>query len=166
MSHGITTTKAADSFFAAIPHAVSAELLQDYGIEATPLQRGQLTLELLLLNVFWIQSALAVALSPQDAARVQAALLDCIHRHWQTTLGLNEQEWPGFTETASERRQEYERIVDEGGSPMAVLTDAAARLVAAAELGDESRAKLLAFLLENVPVDALGEIAAELELRS
>jgi hypothetical protein len=118
VSQGISAAQAADRFFAAIPHAMTLERLEEYGIDATPSQCEQLTLEVLLLNLFWIQSAARVALSPRDGARMMAAVHDCIHRHWLNTLRLREQDWSAFSEAVEVRRREYEGIVHEGGSPM------------------------------------------------
>ena len=166
MSPPITPSQAADSFFAAIPHATTPSLLEQYEIEVMPSQVEILTVEILLVNVFWIQSAVRVVLPPRDHVAVLAAVQDCIHRHWKTSLQLEHHDWEEFCQAVRTRTEEYDRIVQAGGPPMAVLTEAAARLASAARLGEAHRSKLLALLVDLVPIDDLGEIAAEMELTS
>jgi hypothetical protein len=165
MQGRLTPTQAAQSFFAAIPHALTPAALEEYGIEATHEAAQQITRELLLLNLFWAHSAVHVSLSPKDASRIMAALRECIRRHWDTTLALKGHEIESFMTEMEDRRATYEQIVREGGSPIAVSTEFGARLATASVVRDEDRPKLLALIVDLVPVDELGEMAGEMLLQ-
>jgi hypothetical protein len=162
----LPATQAAESFFAAIPHAIKPETLAEYGVEASREAAQQVTRELLLLNLFWIHSATHVALSPKDARRVMTSLRECIRRHWDTTLGLVGHDVESFMTAIENRRLAYEQIVREGGSPIAVSTELSSQLANASALRDEDRPKLLALAIDLVPVDELGELAAEMAIQA
>jgi hypothetical protein len=66
---------------------------------------------------------------------------------------------------ATKRRATYEQIVREGGSPIAVATEFCMRLTTVGAVRDEDRPRLLALVIDLVPVEELGEIAAEMQLQ-
>jgi hypothetical protein len=165
MTEGLLTPmQAAQSVFAAIPHAVTPEILESYGIKATSEAARSITRELLLLNLFWIHSALHAALTAKAADRVMTALQELLTGQWEMTLGLQPQELHSFFTDVRQRRASYQQIVTEGGSPIAVATELCARLETAGVVRDEDRPKLLALLIDITPVEELGEIAVDMQL--
>jgi hypothetical protein len=160
----LTPAQAAHSFFAAIPHVVTSDTLERYGIEATSEAARHITRELLFVNLFWIHSALHAALTSKAADRVLTALEGVLRGQWQTTLGLQRQELDSFMTELKQRWASYQKIVREGGSPIAVATELCAQLESVGLVRDEDRQKLLALLIDSIPVHELGEIAAEMQL--
>jgi hypothetical protein len=165
MTQGLLTpSQAAQSFLAAIPHVVTVETLENYGIDATSEAARHITLELLFVNLFWIHSALHAALTSKAADRVLTALEGLLRGQWETTLGLQPQELDSFMTEVKQRRASYQKIVREGGSPIAVATELCARLASVGLVRDEDRQNLLALFIDSIPVEELGEIAAEMQV--
>lgn len=67
-------------------------------------------------------------------------------------------------EEAQNRRAGYDRIVQEGGSPIAVFGESAGALEFSGVIEAGERQKLLALFLDLIPVDAFGDLIASLEL--
>lgn len=156
--------QAADMLYAILPHAFTQTALEEYGIDATPEQAQQVTRELLSVNLYWVQSALQTVLIKADWERVFQALCERILSAWQTELGLDGQDAQGYFEEVEERRQAYDRIVQEGGAPVAVFTECAEILETAWAVRSEDRPKILALLIDLIPVDEIGEVVDGLDL--
>ncbi|MEP6888685.1 MAG: hypothetical protein ABI945_10250 [Nitrospirales bacterium] len=60
MAH--TPREAAESLYAAMPCAMSLDLLREYALEVTPEQARHITEEVLSLNLYWIHTALQASL--------------------------------------------------------------------------------------------------------
>jgi hypothetical protein len=95
---------------------------------------------------------------------VLGALHDRILQGWTTELGLEGQAAQVFFKEAEERRQTYDQIVQEGGSPVAVFTECAAILESAWAVKSEDRQKILALLVDLIPVDQIGELVEDWQL--
>lgn len=159
-----TPQQAAASLFALLAKAMPAPLLEDYGLEGSPEQIRQVSREVLALNLYWARHALMTVLSSADGERVFEALTALVLARWPETPGLKFQSPEGFVEQAAERREAYDRIVQEGGSPLAVFTETVEILESAGGIGPEERQKMLALLIDLVPVEAIGDFVAELDL--
>jgi hypothetical protein len=162
--NAVSTAEAVDAFLGAIPHAITQTMLEEYGITATPAQAQHISREFLLVSLFWIRSAVHAAMSAKDEERVMTALQDRLARNWKTAFAQPEEELQAFLAEIPARRTMYNQIVQEGGSPVALLSETGAVLAAAAAINDEERSKLLALLIDLVPVDDLGTMAAEMTL--
>jgi hypothetical protein len=160
----LSAGQAAETFLRVIPQGIDAEVLEEYGIPATAEGTRHITRELLLVNLFWIATAIHAVLPAKAETRVNVALQVQILRDWETTFQQPAEEWPRFLDEMVERKSLYHQIVQEGGSPMAVLTEAASLLVKGDVVSGEDRSKLLALLFDHVPVDELGPLAAEMTL--
>ncbi len=160
----LTPNQAAESLFAILPHVLTRGTLEEYGIKATPEQAQQITQEMLAVNLYWVQSALQAVLTKTDRERVLGAFYDLLLQNWTTELGLDGQDAQTFFEGAEERRQTYDQIIQEGGSPVAVFTECAAILEAAWTVRSEDRQKILALLIDLIPVDQIGELVGEWQL--
>lgn len=160
----ITPNQAAESLYAILPHALAGGTLEEYGIEATPEQVQQITQEVLAVNLYWVQSALQAVLTKGDRDRVLGALYDRILQGWMTELGLDGQDAQAFFKEAEGRRQTYDQIIQEGGSPVAIFAECTAILESTWAVKSEDRQKILALLIDLIPVDPIGELVEDFQL--
>ncbi|MGH7167619.1 MAG: hypothetical protein ACREII_03725, partial [Nitrospiraceae bacterium] len=58
----------------------------------------------------------------------------------------------------------YDRVIQEGGTPVMVFTESASILESVGTVQPEDRQKILALLIDLIPVDPIGEQVAELDL--
>jgi hypothetical protein len=151
-----TPTQAAEALFAMLPHALSRETLEEYGIEATPEQTQQITREMLSVSLYWAHAALKTSLSRRDMERIFGALQQRILQAWNSDLGLDGHDPQAFFVEAEGRRKTYDAIVQDGGSPVAVMTETAAILESDSAVRPEDQQKVLALFLDLVPVDGIG----------
>jgi hypothetical protein len=156
-----TPAQAAERLFALLPHGLARATLEEYGIAATPAQAQQITRELLSVNLFWIDSALKVSLSKTDAGRILDALRQRILAVWTSEFGLDGHDPQQYFKEAEERRQLYDGILQEGGAPIAVLTETASMLEADGAVPAENRQNVLALLLDVVPEEEIGDAVQE-----
>jgi hypothetical protein len=160
----LTAIDAAEALYQAVPHDLSGSILADYGIEATPEQASQITREVLCLNLFWIDCALRTALTIKQREQVWAELRTRIVRGWASDLGLDEFDATQYFQEVEERWKVYGQIMEEGASPMMFGTETAAILASLSAIQPEDRNKVVALLVDYVPVDHLGELAEEIKL--
>ncbi len=161
MSH--THREAAESLYAAMPHAMTLDVLREYGLEITSEQARHITEEVLSLNLYWIHTALQASLRAGDAERVSSELAECIERGWKD-FDIPGRDYAAMLEEARNRRAGYDRIVREGGSPIAVFGESAGSLEFSGTIEAGERQKLLALFIDLIPVDAFGDLIASLEL--
>ena len=159
-----TPFQAAEALYAVIPHAVPRATLEEYGIHTAPDQARQITREVLSLSLFWVHSALEVTLPKTSQKRVFGELRQRIVKSWQSELGQEGPDVEPYLEELEGRRSTYDGVVQEGGTPVMVFTEAAAILESGGAVSSEDRQKILALLLDLVPVDPIGELVAELNL--
>lgn len=160
----MTPFQAAEALYAMIPHAVPRATLEEYGIDATPDQARQITREVLSLSLFWIHSALQVALPKSSQERVFGELWQLLVKAWQSELGQETQDVEAYLEEMESRRATYDGVVQEGGIPVMVSAEAASILESGGAVPSEDRQKILAVLFDLIPVDAIGELVTELHL--
>nr|MBI3614679.1 hypothetical protein [Nitrospirota bacterium] len=159
-----TAQQAAESVFTLFFPTFSPAALEEYGVEATADQRPLITREILSLNLFWAHHALLSVLSKVEGERVFDELCRYVRAAWETMLGLEPAALAGYFEEAAARRALYDQIVQEGGSPIAVFTEAAAMAESDGTIQPEDRQKFLAFLIDLIPVEAIGETVEGLDL--
>lgn len=153
--------QAADALYTILPHALTRATLEEYGIDATPEQARQITREILSVNLYWIRSALDVSLSKEDAERIYGALRERLVGVWTSELGLEGYEPEQYFEEVQTRRQIYDQIARESGPPIAVLKETASLLEADGAISAEDYQKILALLIDIVPVEGIGETVQE-----
>ena len=161
MAH--TVHEAAESLYAAMPRAMSPDLLREYGLDVTPEQARHIAEEVLSLNLYWIHTALRAGLRAGEAERVARELAQCIVRGWKD-FDMQGRDHAHVLEEARTRRAGYDRIVQEGGSPIAVFGESAGSLEFSGAIGPGDRQKLLALLIDVIAVDTYGELVDGLEL--
>ncbi|MGH7235231.1 MAG: hypothetical protein ACREIO_02510 [Nitrospiraceae bacterium] len=159
-----TPSQAAEALYAVIPHAVPRATLEEYGIDITPDQARQMTREVLSLSLFWVHSALQVALPTSSQERVFGELWQLFVKSWQSELGQEGQDVEEYFEEMEGRRSIYDGVVREGGTPVMVSAEAASILESGGAVSSEDFQKILALLLDLIPVDAIGELVTELDL--
>ncbi len=159
-----TPYQAAEALYAMIPHAVPRATLEEYGIDTTPDQARQITREVLSLSLFWVYSALEVTLPKARQERVSGELRQRLVKSWQSEFGQEGHDVEPYLEELEGRRSIYDGVVREGGTPVMVFAEAASILESGGVVPSEDRQKILALLLDLVPVDPIGELVAELNL--
>lgn len=164
MSARQTPAQAAEGFFRVMPCAVSPSMLEEYGIEAPREQALQVTRELLSLSLFWARWALRTHLSARDAALVLDEFRQYVLRNWDTSLGQVGQDVQRYFDDMQERHLTYDEIIKEGGAPVAVATEAASIMEQTGAIRAEDRQRALALLIDQIPVDELGELAENIKL--
>jgi hypothetical protein len=153
--------QAAEALYGLLPRAVSRDTLEEYGVEATAAQARQITRELLSVNLFWVESALKVSLAKKDAELVFEALRRRVTADWTSGFGLEGHDPQDYFREVGERRQAYDRIVQDGGEPIAVLMETVSLLEADGTFGAEVRPKILGLLVDLVPEEAIGDAVQE-----
>ncbi|MER3422015.1 MAG: hypothetical protein C4293_01065 [Nitrospiraceae bacterium] len=159
-----TPIQAAEVLYASMPHGLSPDTLMEYGIEASPEQASRIAREMLSLNLYWIRSALEASLSQKNADRVFGELQQSLLKRWQSELGLQGYDPQVYFKEMKERRAVYDRVMQEGGSPVSVCMEAARILEFERAVPTEDRPKLLALFIDLVPVETFGEMVAEFDL--
>ncbi len=164
MSARHTPAQAAESLFRVMPRAVSPSMLEEYGIEAPREQAQHITRELLSLSLFWARWALRTHMSARNAELVLDEFRQCVLRNWDTSLGQVGQDVQRYFDDMQERHLTYDEIIKEGGTPVAVATEAASIMEQIGAIRTEDRQRALALLIDQIPVDELGEMAENIKL--
>ncbi len=155
---------AAELLYGQIPHALTSAQLEEYGIEAEPDQVRQFTREILSLNLYWMWSALDSVMTVKRRDRVFAELLQRIRAGWESELDLPGHEVDRYADQVKERVATYMRAMEDDGTPVGVLSETARILSWGGVVRPEDHQKILAFLLDLVPVDEIGEAVGDLNL--
>jgi len=160
----LSPTDAAQNLYTIISRALSGAALEDYGLSVSREQGDQVLRELLSLCLFWAWSALDAGFSDKDRDRVWEALAQCVREAWTEELGLVPQDFDGYSAELVARRRLYESLSREGGDPAVVAAEAAGLMDMESVIEPEDRPKLLALIVDLVPVDELGQAVEELEI--
>lgn len=160
----LSPADAAQNLYAIISRALSGAALEDYGLSVPRAQGDQILRELLSLCLFWAWSALDAGLADKNRDRVWAMLLQHVRDAWALDLGFPLQDLESFSAELSQRRRLYESLAREGGNPVAIATEAAGLMEAESIIDPENRLKLLALMVDLVPVDELGQAVEELKI--
>jgi hypothetical protein len=160
----VSTDEAAQRLYTVISRALSSAALEDYGLLVTREQGDHLLRELLSLCLFWAWSALDTGMSDKQRDRVWSRLLEQVSNSWESELGLPRAMLPDYMTFLTRRRCLYESLTREGAAPHAVAAEAAGLMEMESLIEPEDRPKLLALLVDLVPVDELGAAVEEMEL--
>lgn len=160
-----TPAQAAEGLYTILPHAVTRATLEEYGIEASPEQAQQITRETLSLSLFWVRTALEAMLSDADSNRIFTELRQAILSTWESEFGLKGHDAHAYFEEVEQRRSVYDKIMREGGQSVSIFSEAAAILDSARLVRSADHQKVLAFFLDLVPVEQVGEAVEEIDLR-
>lgn len=153
-----TPKEAAEALYAATPRAISCAMLEEYGVEATAAQAEEVTYEVLSLNLYWAQVAIESYLPREFRAVMFDYLLELIRLDWSGQFKLGHAKWADYRHELEARRRTYAKVVEAGGSPLAVQTEAGALLEDRRAVREEDRSKVLALLIDVVQVETYGEL--------
>ena len=157
-ANSMTPKQAAAALVEAMPLGVTVQNLEEYGIEATTEQAQAITQEVLSLNLFWIFAAIEAHIPPKYQSALSELILDTIQAGWGTTIPVGTAPWTAYFVEWKERRRRYSRFVEEGMSPLAVSSEAAALMEENRLVKEAERGNLLTLLIDFVPVDTYGQL--------
>lgn len=157
-ANSMTPKQAAVALVAAMPIGVSVQQLEEYGIEATTEQAQAITQEVLSLNLFWIFAAIEAHIPQKYQSALSTLILDAMVAGWGTTVPVGSAAWTAYLNEWQERRRRYNRLVEEGVSPLAVSAEAAALMEENQLVKESERRNLLTLLIDFVPVDSYGQL--------
>lgn len=159
-----TPRQFAEALYALMPRALSPAILAEFGIVATAQQAQHITREVLMVNLFWIHTALEALLTARGLERVLQELERIIRAVWTSEFQLDPQELEGHGAHLDTRRRAYESVTRQGGDPIAVFAETASLLESSRVVLPEDRNKILALLIDLVPVESYGDLAEDVEL--
>ncbi len=157
-ANSMTPRQAAVALVAAMPTGVSVQQLEEYGIEATAEQAQAITQEVLSLNLFWIFAAIEAHIPQKYQSALSELILDAMEAGWGTIIPVGSAVWTTYLNEWQERRRRYNRLVEEGVSPLAVSAEAAALMEENRLVKEAERRNLLTLLIDFVPVDTYGRL--------
>ncbi len=160
-----TPAEVAEALYALMPRVVSQSVLDEYHIAAPATGAERITRELLSLNLFWICSAVDTLVPAAHREAVLLALFQRIRAGWTSDFGFDPDQFEAYFPELDARRGTYGQVVREGGSPVSVFTETVTLLELSRVIEPEDRKKLLALLIDMIPVDAYGDLMENLELR-
>ncbi len=157
-ANSMTPRQAAVALIAAMPIGVSVQQLDEYGIEATTEQAQAITQEVLSLNLFWMFAVIEAHIPQKYQSALSELILDTIEAEWGTTVPVGPAAWTVYLNDWQERRRRYNRLVEEGVSPLAVSAEAASLMEENQLVKETERGNLLTLLIDFVPVDTYGQL--------
>ena len=146
-----------------IPPSVAPDFLEEYGLTLTTQQAQTLTKELLALSLYWITCAVRVSIPEPVCSRMHQTIHEQVREKWGSRFGLVHVPIDEFYAVMERKHRTWEDIAQQGGEPIAVLSDAAEGLEDDHVIASHDRQNMLAVLLDLVPIDEIGELVAELE---
>lgn len=146
-----------------IPPSVAPDFLEEYGLTLTTQKAQAVTKEVLALSLFWITCAVRVSIPEPVCSRMHPAIHEHVRDKWGSRFGLVNVPIDEFYAAMEHKHRTWEDITQQGGEPIAVLSDAAEALEDDGVIAAHDRQNMLAVLLDLVPTDEIGELVAELE---
>ena len=153
----------ANALFDLIPPAVAPDFLKDYGLDLEPRHAQAITIMLLSLTTYWITSGIRVSIPEPVCGRMLQIIQERIREKWGSRFGLVHVPIEPLRSVMEKQHQAWERLVQHGGEPIAVLHEAAGSLAADGMPASCNEQNILAVLLDLVPLDEIGTHVAELE---
>ncbi len=154
----MTPKQAAAALVTAMPIGVSVQQLAEYGIETTVEQAQVITQEVLSLNLFWILAAIEAHIPQKYQPALSDLIFASVEGGWSTTIPVGAASWTDYLNEWQQRRRRYNRLVEEGVSPLAVSAEAATLMEENRLVEEGERRNLLTLLIDFVPVDTYGRL--------
>ncbi|BCA55623.1 hypothetical protein W02_27630 [Nitrospira sp. KM1] len=158
----MTPNEAAEAVLHELPSRLSPSGLEEYGIHATPEQAQVIWQEILSLNFFWITMAVEAHIPKECRVLVKQLVLNSIEQSWPADEVKTVPAWNQYSIEQQERTHRYERLANEGMSPLAISAELGMMLEEQRIVEEESRRNVLTLLIDSVPVDAYGEVLKDL----
>ena len=154
----MTPEEAAQALYELIPRGMSPGFLEEYGIEATDQQARDITREVLSLNLYWVRAAIEAHIPRQYRTLLFDRLLQLIQQDWDEQFHQKGKLWAEYRTEFNEREAAYGPIGNQPGGELAVATEAAGIVEDQGAVQSEDRAKVLALLVDHVPLNRYGDI--------
>lgn len=152
----------AEILFGAIPHAITSDLLEEYGLEAAHVRVQEITMELLALSLFRIHWALQAAFPSTERDQVVAALHLRIISGWKNDLALDGSDPVEFFALAADRLQTYTQALQKGAGAVDIANETAVLLVSNSAVQPGDRQKALGLIIDLVPDTELVDMMEEI----
>ena len=146
-----------------IPPSVAPDFLEEYGLTLTTQQAQAITKELLALTLYWMTCAVRVSIPEPVCSQMHQAIREHVREKWGSRFGLVHVPIEQFYAVMERKHQTWEHLAQQGGEPIAILSDAAQGLEGDNVIASRDRQKILAVLLDLVPFEEMGGLIAELE---
>ena len=153
----------AATLFNLIPPAIAPDFFEDYGLMVSREQAQSITWEIVLLSTYWIHCALQVGIPEQAGKELWEQVQHQLKDRWESRFGFVHRPIDQFFSDLEIRTEAWNNIVDQGSEPIAILTKAASDMESKSLVPRGEEPKLLVFLLDLVPVEDIGQMAAEIE---
>lgn len=157
----MTPEEAAQELYALLPRALAPTLLEDYGMTTTAEQAGGLTRELLSVNLYWIRAAITAHIPAKYQALIYERLLALVERDWNGEFSQTHVSWTSYQADLTERHATYHPIGLQPGGHLAVANEACRIAEERRLIQPEDRSKMLALLIDFVPLESYGELLDE-----
>ena len=161
--HDRTSPTDGEDLVQLIPPSVAPDFLEEYGLTLTTQQAQAITKELLALTLYWMTCAVRVSIQEPVCSQMHQAIHAHVREKWGSRFGLVHVPIEQFYAVMERKHQTWEHLAQQGGEPIAILSDAAQGLEGDNVIASRDRQKILAVLLDLVPFDEMGELIAELE---
>lgn len=155
--------QAAAQLFDLIPPGLPPSTLEGYGLDVSREQAQAITREVLGLCLYWIGCGVRVSVTEAIRSQIMDELLKGIRDNWEPAFQLKGQDVEDFFQEQKIKESVYKEIVQQGGEPIAVLSQSVADLEAQGIIESQEQQKLLALLVDFIPVEEIGEVSAEIE---
>jgi len=153
----------ATTLFNLIPPALAPDFLEDYDLTVSQEQAKSITWEVILLSAYWIHCALDVGI-PEQARKAIWEEVQCQFKNrWESRFGFVHTPIDQFFSDLETRAAAWNAIAEQGGEPIAILTETASDMESKGFVSRGEKTKLLVFLLDLVPIEDIGQMAAEIE---
>ncbi|MDX1411332.1 MAG: hypothetical protein R3351_04180 [Nitrospirales bacterium] len=152
-----------EQFCSILPQRLTSAILEEYGLELQPSTIQRTTQEILSLSLFWMDQAVRVTLPQELTSSLLEGISQSVRGTWTTDYELDPDEEAHFFRRMPHQHENWEKIVRQGGEPIAVLSEAVSSLEAENIIGSEDGQNLLAVFLDLVPIEEIGEMARGIE---
>ena len=146
-----------------IPPSVAPDFLEEYGLVVTTDQAQVITKELFALTMYWMTCAVRVSIPEPVCGQMHRAIHEHVREKWSSKFGLGHVSMDQVFAVMKRKHATWEHMTQQGGEPIAVLSESARELEEDNVIASRDRQKILAVLLDLVPLDEIGELVAELE---
>ena len=155
--------QAAETLFNVIPPAIAPDFLEDYGLTVSQEQAQSITWEIVLLSTYWIKRAIQVGIPEQAGTEIFEHVQTQVRERWESRFGFVHRPIEQFFSDIETKHRVWDHMADQGGKPIAILTQVADTLESEGTIPRGEDHKLLVLLLDLVPMEEIGQAAAEIE---
>ena len=153
----------AETLFNLIPAALAPDFLEDYGLSVSRDQAQSITWEITLLTTYWIKCALKVGIPEQEGKEIWEQVRTQVRNRWESRFGFVHRPIEQFFLDLETKGKNWDDIAKQGGEPIAILTEAASAMESEGDIPRGEEQTLLVLLLDLVPIEEIGQAAAEIE---